>query len=263
MKGLFLKIFVVGLVLSACASGPVRTIPSLSNDVRPGPNQSEVIIRYSSSILHKAKGMLNVFVDGEMVAQVMADTSERIIIPNGSHTIGVGQSGKRDINISNKFEANSQRIVFNVLRVLSVLALTKESETALAAQSVGIIGAARTSANNLSGKLPSGANIAVLSISASDSNIATSVINELEFVLVNSGQYRIVDRGSIETIRSEQNFQMSGDVSDESAVSIGQMLGANIVITGSINETATSKVLTVKALDVRTAQIITMEREFY
>jgi hypothetical protein len=39
------------------------------------------------------------------------------------------------------------------------------------------------------------------------------------------------------------------------------MLGANIVITGSISGAGTIQRLTIKALDVQTAQILTMARE--
>ena len=65
----------------------------------------------------------------------------------------------------------------------------------------------------------------------------------------------------MDTIRAEQNFQMSGDVDDDSAVSIGKLLGAGVVITGSITGSGTSQRLVLKALDVATAQIITMTRE--
>jgi len=67
----------------------------------------------------------------------------------------------------------------------------------------------------------------------------------------------------LDIIRAEQNFQMSGEVSEESAISIGQMLGANIVITGSITGTGTNQRLSIKALDVKTAQIVTMVRETF
>jgi len=102
VKGIFVKICLIGFVLFGCASIPKRTIPSLPKDVTPGPNESEVLIQYSSSILHKAKGMLNVFLNGEMVAQVMPDSSERIIIPNDSHTIGVRQAGAEKIFCGNR-----------------------------------------------------------------------------------------------------------------------------------------------------------------
>jgi hypothetical protein len=59
----------------------------------------------------------------------------------------------------------------------------------------------------------------------------------------------------------EQRFQLSGEVSDQSAVSIGNLLGANIVITGNISGTGSTQRLTLKALDVRTGQIVSMARE--
>ena len=71
----------------------------------------------------------------------------------------------------------------------------------------------------------------------------------------------MVDRKTIDTIRSEQQFQLSGEVSDQSAVSIGHLLGANIVITGNITGTGTNQRLTLKALDVKTARILAMARE--
>jgi hypothetical protein len=54
---------------------------------------------------------------------------------------------------------------------------------------------------------------------------------------------------------------MSGEVSDASAVSIGQMLGANIVLTGSISGVGASQRLSISALDVRTGEIVSMVRE--
>ena len=83
----------------------------------------------------------------------------------------------------------------------------------------------------------------------------------MEYNLVNSGRFRIVDRRQLDQIRAEQNFQMSGDVSDDSTITIGNLLGANIVITGEISDVGTSQRLILKPLDVSTAQIITMVRE--
>jgi hypothetical protein len=50
------------------------------------------------------------------------------------------------------------------------------------------------------------------------------VAEELEYQLVKSGKFTIVDRNRLDTIRAEQNFQMSGDVSDESAVRTGEIV---------------------------------------
>lgn len=125
----------------------------------------------------------------------------------------------------------------------------------------GIEGAINRSCDSLAGYLPNNASVAVLSVSSQDRNMATFVIDELEFQLVNSRQFKVVDRITLDAIRAEQNFQLSGDVDDNSAVSIGKMLGANIVITGSISGTGTTQRLTIKALDVQTAQIVAMARE--
>ena len=54
---------------------------------------------------------------------------------------------------------------------------------------------------------------------------------------------------------------MSGEVDDASAVSIGNMLGATIVLTGDITTDAAGGLLVVRALDVQTGRIIMMARE--
>jgi len=206
--------------------------------------------------------MVNIFVNGEMKAQVMADTSERIIVPNGSYTLMARQAGKGNINFSTNIEANSQRFVFNVVQIFKTISLFKQSEMSLSNLSIGISRAVTNIGNKLADELPKSSSIAVLSISANQLDSAAFVISELEYILVSKG-YNIVDRHSLDAIKKEQDFQMSGYVSDESAVSIGHTLGANIVITGSLTESNAGNSLSVKALDVKTSQIISMPREFY
>jgi TolB-like protein len=109
--------------------------------------------------------------------------------------------------------------------------------------------------------LPENSIIAVLNISADERDTALFIIDELQFQLVESGKFKVVDRKSLDLIRTEQNFQMSGEVSDESAVSIGSLLGANIVITGSISGSGSARRLTLKALDVKTGEITANARE--
>ena len=235
-----------------------RTMESLSEIAQPGPNQSEIVIQFTSSLFYKAGGILNVFVDGEMIAQVEADTSERIIVSNGNRVIRVRQSGRRFISLKRKIDLNSQRVIFSVSHVLFTIGLHKEREVPL----IGIGNATLVVSERLIGRLPRDTTIAIISVSTTNEEEARFIINELEHTLVNN-QYRIVDRHRLDAIRTEQRFQLSGDVSDESAVSIGEMSGAGIVITGTIIETGNTKTLSIKALDVRTSEIITMEREHY
>jgi hypothetical protein len=128
---------------------------------------------------------------------------------------------------------------------------------------IGIEGAVARASVAFVGELPANSTIAVISISSTNSELATFAIDELEYQLVTARQFTIVDRKTLDTIRTEQNFQLSGDVSDQSAVSIGNLLGASIVITGTITGSGNTQRLTLKALNVSTAQIMTMARESF
>jgi hypothetical protein len=54
---------------------------------------------------------------------------------------------------------------------------------------------------------------------------------------------------------------MSGEVDDDSAISIGKFLGANIVVTGNVSGTGSLRRLRIKALDVLTGEIVSMASE--
>jgi TolB-like protein len=113
-------------------------------------------------------------------------------------------------------------------------------------------------------ELPESSVIAVLNIfSSNDMANAVFIAEELEYRLSDSKKFKLVDRRSLNAIRAEQQFQLSGEVSDESARSIGNMLGASIVITGNISGIGSSRRLTIKALDVETAEIISTAREAF
>jgi hypothetical protein len=105
--------------------------------------------------------------------------------------------------------------------------------------------------------------IAVVNVASRDTESAEFVVEELAYIIVGSGNFKVVDRKSLDTIRTEQNFQTSGDVDDDSAVSIGKLLGANIVFTGSISGTGSMRRLRLKALDVMTAEIVVMASEAF
>lgn len=138
---------------------------------------------------------------------------------------------------------------------------TSQRESRTQGATTGIEGALNKACETLIAELPRQSTVAVLNISARDRETATFAVDEIEFQLVDSRQFKMVDRKTLDSIRSEQDFQMSGEVSDSSAVSIGNMLGASIVITGSITGSGNTQRLTIKALDVKTAGIVVMARE--
>jgi hypothetical protein len=110
----------------------------------------------------------------------------------------------------------------------------------------------------LSGSIPGRASVAVISIASPDPVEGEFALEELTFFLVNSKKYSVVDRRNLDLIRAEQNFQLSGEVDDDTAVSIGRLIGATVVITGSISPYNEAKYLRLKALDVETGLIRAM-----
>jgi curli biogenesis system outer membrane secretion channel CsgG len=111
------------------------------------------------------------------------------------------------------------------------------------------------SAIDLTANIPQGTIMAVIQITSSDEFEAEFAEEQLIFVLVQNGRFRIVERKDLDVIRREQNFHLSGEVDDNTAVSIGKMAGAGIVITGTILPYGEGRYLNLRALDVETAQI--------
>jgi hypothetical protein len=97
--------------------------------------------------------------------------------------------------------------------------------------------------------------IAIINISSDDSEVSEFIAGELEYILVNKG-FNVVDRSQLDRIRQEQNFQLSGVVDDNSAVSIGKFTGANVVITGAVSGSGNMRRLRLRALDTQTARVV-------
>lgn len=74
--------------------------------------------------------------------------------------------------------------------------------------------------------------------------------------VVNSGQYQIIDRRTIEKIQEEWNFTRSGMVSDAQVVEMGELAGANCVLFSVLAKSGTKTLLTTKLLDVLSGTIL-------
>jgi hypothetical protein len=137
-------------------------------------------------------------------------------------------------------------------------------ETELAeSPSASLTEALYRSYGNLSGGIPGPLSVAVINIASADPEEGEFAVEELILLLVNAKKYRIVERRNIDIIRAEQNFQLSGEVDDDTAVSIGRLIGAALVITGSISLYGAMKYLRLRALDVETGEIRAMSSRSY
>jgi TolB-like protein len=208
-----------------------------------------------------------IYIDGRWLGNVDGGSQKDIELTNGQHIIYLEI---RDYNVSPTYRDASDPYIFNIDNdrhlILAELVDDKFIPKGEAVESVGtdsnLLDTAITNTfNALVQNMPQNAIIAIVNISYAnnrDQSDANFIIEELSVLMVNSKKFKVVDRQTLDTIRKEQNFQMSGEVGDDSAVSIGKFLGANVVITGSITGTGSQRRLRLRALDVLTAQVLAM-----
>jgi len=115
--------------------------------------------------------------------------------------------------------------------------------------------AIREASTYLNGKVPKGSKAAFLNIKSDYPDLSEYILSVLSENAVNDGVFSVVDRQQLDLIRTEQNFQMSGEVSDASAQSIGQMLGAQSIVSGAVSKIGSLYRVQVKAIEVQTAGV--------
>jgi TolB-like protein len=108
-------------------------------------------------------------------------------------------------------------------------------------------------------RIPSGSKVVVFNFNASQPELSNYVIDELTARIVNNAALTVVDRQNLALLQKELNFQLSGEVSDETAVSVGKKLGAQSIISGSISPLGDIYRLHIRAIEVETAKIQGMQ----
>jgi curli biogenesis system outer membrane secretion channel CsgG len=101
----------------------------------------------------------------------------------------------------------------------------------------------------------------VVNIASKDGEEGALLVDEVTLAFVKARRFTVIERKDIMAVLGEQDFQLSGYVDDDSAVSIGKFLGATVVITGSVSGEGARRRLVLKALDVLTAEILAMSQE--
>ena len=119
----------------------------------------------------------------------------------------------------------------------------------------GIEGAVERAAEEISENFTGGSRLAIVYITAQDKSSTEFITGELGHLLRRQG-HAIIDRSELDRIRREHNFQISGEVDDETAVSIGKFAGANIIVTGRIDGEGNLRRLRLRALDTTSAQVV-------
>jgi TolB-like protein len=115
--------------------------------------------------------------------------------------------------------------------------------------------ALKEAAERIDGRIPAGTKIALLNFDSPSDLFSIYVIDELTANFLDTGSLTIIARKEIDLIRSELNFQFSGEVSDDSMQAVGRMLGAQSIVSGSLQNIGSSYRIVVRVLNVQTATV--------
>ena len=120
---------------------------------------------------------------------------------------------------------------------------------------VTIDNALTQAAEKFSSSLKNRTTVAILGISSSYNELSEYMLGELTTDIVQLRKLQVVTRANLDVIKKEMNFQLSGEVSDETMQQLGAKTGAQTVISGTFKPLGTLYVLDIQAFDVTTATI--------
>jgi hypothetical protein len=242
------------LVMASCGSN--------SSGGKPSTN-SEVIVRRIDS---NSSTRVRVFIDGKQMGTLRMGETSTYRVKNGEHTIFVNSDAyaDRDPQVL-EFTSYQSRHVFAVTDgMISSMAGQQSSASisALPYSSADLDTAIQTSFEIIAKDLKRKAKVAIINIAADNPSEGTFIIEELTYLAVHAKKkFVVIDRRKIEAIRIEKNFDRTSGYEDDFLISIGHLLGAEVVITGNLNGNADLRRLRIKVLNVKTGQLVTMASE--
>ena len=97
--------------------------------------------------------------------------------------------------------------------------------------------------------------VAIVSFDSTSEQFSSRLINDVTRDLIDNG-VQVVERQKLDEVLKEQDFQLSGNVSDESMQSIGRMLGASSIVIGNGENMVEHYSINFRILSVETAQVM-------
>jgi len=85
---------------------------------------------------------------------------------------------------------------------------------------------------------------------------ALVLTNRLGTHMVQLGTHQVIERGQMEQILKEQDFQLSGCTSNECAVEVGRVLGCELMLAGSFGKIGSIYTIDMRIVDVESGSIL-------
>ena len=120
--------------------------------------------------------------------------------------------------------------------------------------------ALKETAEQFSSSLRAKSVVAIIGIYSGNAELSDFMMDELALHFIKIRKITIADRANLESIKKEMNFQLSGEVGDETMQQLGAKVGAETVIQGVLKQYGGIYTLTIRALNVKTAAISDMYR---
>ena len=86
--------------------------------------------------------------------------------------------------------------------------------------------------------------------------IEFTLMEKLITQLVNLRRFRVIERGAMDQVMNEQALGMSGMVDEKTAVEVGKLAGADVIIVGTINIAEGFGKVSARGIDTETAETI-------
>jgi TolB-like protein len=123
-------------------------------------------------------------------------------------------------------------------------------------QSFNIDSAISEGSKYLASRITLNSKIAIVNVQSPANNVTNYIIDSLLMHLVNNDKFIVVERSELNALENELFYQLSGSVSDDTAVSLGKQLGTQFIISGSMLPLGDKYSLRLKVINVETAQIM-------
>lgn len=211
--------------------------------------------------------ILQVAVDGKIIGSIAPNTFHMVLVEPGDHTISIILRENIDfvnlttlpftnyfLNTSAQMGINAGRVKLTLVREEEGMKMIRKSRLALRMMVEPDFEAVSPPIVDV-GSMPSIAILDFEGIGVSNQE-ALILTKRTGTYLVQLGHHQVIERGQMEQILLEQDFQLTGCTSDECAVEIGRLLGAQQMLAGSIGKFGTSYTIDMKIIDVETGRVL-------
>jgi len=114
--------------------------------------------------------------------------------------------------------------------------------------------------SEIENRLDPGVKVMVLNFSSPSQSLSNDVLDEMVAMLTQNRKLTVVDSVDLDFLLRELNLQRSGEINDESARSIGRILGAQYVISGGIEESGSDYIVQFRTMAVEPVALQTLTR---